>query len=62
MSFRLVKLSTRQLEEMALQLRQHNSLPALISSLAIGIADHAGLIEAKEQILAQPFVGVNLGR
>jgi hypothetical protein len=46
----------------ALELGQHNSLLVLILALAIGIADLTGFIGAKEQNLAQPFVGVNLGR
>jgi len=46
----------------ALELREHNSLLVLILALAIGVADLAGFIGAKEQNLAQPFVGVNLGR
>src|ERR1035437_4903343 len=41
---------------------KHDSLLLLILTLAIGIADFAGFIGAEEQNLAQPFVGINLGR
>jgi len=45
-----------------LQLGKHNALLVLILALAIGVADLAGLIGTEEQNLAQPLVGVNLGR
>jgi hypothetical protein len=44
------------------KLGQHNSLLVLVFALAIRIADLTGFIGAKEQNLAQPFVGINLGR
>ena len=46
----------------ALELGKHNSLLLLILAFAVGIADLAGFIGAEKQNLAQPFVGVNLGR
>ena len=45
-----------------LKLGQHNSLLVLVFALAIRIADLTGLIGAEEQNLAQPFVGIDLGR
>jgi len=45
-----------------LQLGKHNPLLFLVFSLAVGIAHLARFIGAEEQNLAQPFVGVNLGR
>jgi hypothetical protein len=45
-----------------LKLGQHNTLLVLVFALAIRIADFAGFIPAEEQNLAQPFVGINLGR
>ncbi len=45
-----------------LKLGKHNPLLILIFAFAIRIADLAGLIGAEKQNLAQPFVGVNLGR
>jgi hypothetical protein len=44
------------------KLGQHNSLLVLVFALAIRIADLTGFIAAEKQNLAQPFVGINLGR
>jgi hypothetical protein len=46
----------------ALRAWQNNPLLILILTLAIRVADRAGLVGAEKRNLAQPFVGVDLGR
>src|ERR1035441_2632449 len=41
---------------------KHDSLLILVFALAVGVAGLARLIALKEQYLAKPLVGVNLGR
>src|ERR1700730_1351824 len=54
----LVEIAARTV----LELRQHDSLLILVLALTVRVTGLAHLVGLKEQYLAQPFIGVDLGR